>query len=70
MKRPQKNKILGKEWAYVHPFAHTCASDAYYIKLVNRILDLVEAQPDDPAFSPALRREIALAVTAYFEDVV
>ncbi|MDE7032385.1 MAG: DUF3843 family protein, partial [Muribaculaceae bacterium] len=57
------------EWRLTHPQALSCASDRYYVKLVNRLIDRLAVLriPNPPA---DLIKVMALSVAAYLEDLV
>ena len=65
----QQYHIDELEWRLIHPQALSCASDGYYVKLVNRLIDRLAVLriPNPPA---DLIKVMALSVAAYLEDLV
>ncbi len=65
----QQYHIDELEWRLTHPQALSCASDGYYVKLVNRLIDRLAVLriPNPPA---DLIKVMALSVAAYLEDLV
>lgn len=61
--------IKAKDWQDSHPVYLSCGSDAYYSKLVNRLIDKIldNYMPNPPRGVQVL---IALSTAAYLEDMV
>ena len=57
-------KIYPREWVSMHPYTKTDATDNYYCKLVNRIIELLydydimegETEPEDEVYEDILFR--------------
>ena len=64
-----KQKIFHSEWQKIHPFSRQASSDFYFVNLANRFLEMVE-QVYKNTVSEKTKKNIALSIAAYFEDVI
>ena len=66
-------KIYPKEWVSMHPYTKTGATDNYYCRLVNRIIDVLydydimegEIEPEDEIYE-----DTAIFLVGWFEDII
>lgn len=66
-------KIYPREWVSMHPYTKTDATDNYYCKLVNRIIELLydydimegETEPEDEVYE-----DTAIFLVGWFEDII
>jgi len=66
----KKNKIYQKEWLRLHPYNAPVPSDSYFVTLSNELLDIIEESLEEISVSSKTKKNIALSVAAYFEDVI
>jgi len=64
------DKIVQKDWIQLHPLKLHSITDFYYIQLSNKIFTLLLKNKTVNEFPTSLKRQFALTVTAYFEDVI
>ena len=66
-------KIYPREWVSMHPYTKTDATDNYYCKLVNRIIEVLydydimegEIEPEDEVYE-----DTAIFLVGWFEDII
>lgn len=63
----KKDTIYPNQWLRLHPYTATDATDAYFVRLANR---LYAAWPDAAPPSLPLRQRCCLYLAAYLEDLV
>ena len=63
-------KIIGSEWRLGHWFAVASASDAYYVKLANKIHDYIRFAGLNDILTEFEQHNLAKLITFYFEDVI
>ncbi len=64
------NIITMEDWLDLHPYGKNTSSDFYYVRLANHLFDLLSGSLLRNEFSQERRKDMALTVTAYFEDVI
>ena len=63
-------KIFQKDWLKLHPYIHSTPVDFYYVKLANRIYDIMEKTELINSFNTDETKQICIRIAAYFEDVI
>lgn len=63
-------KIIGSEWRLGHWFAVASVSDAYYVKLANKIHDYIRFAGLNDILTDFEQHNLAKLITFYFEDVI
>lgn len=72
----KKQRIYSPQWLEFHPYENSSNSDIYYVKLSNKVLDVINdvmdnAKIDDLVFIDEERRtDLACVLTCYFEDII
>lgn len=63
-------KIIGSEWRLGHWFAVASASDAYYVKLANKIHGYIRFAGLNDLLTESGQHNLAKLIAFYFEDVI
>ncbi|WP_243349390.1 DUF3843 family protein [Parabacteroides sp. FAFU027] len=66
----KKVKIYQNDWLMFHPYPKPTSVDGYYVKLANKVLDVFKSAEFGFDLPEEDVKEIACAITAYFEDVI
>ncbi len=65
------NSITAKGWLRYHPYNKQVTTDFYYLKLCNKVLNVMKNKKFDSIFSSLDEKtELAYILTAYFEDTI
>lgn len=62
--------VTAREWTLTHPVLLGCGSDAFYVKLANKMQKLILEAQFPPNFPENAPYEIAMTCAAYMEDFV
>ena len=74
--KKKKQVIFSADWLAMHPY-RASATDLYYIKLSNRVYDIIEMVLENTPYdnnilllSEEEKKRLSCTLTAYFEDII